>query len=140
MVRPEGAGHYQYLLDYVEKYGNPRIPDDYITEDGFKLDVWTSSQRVKYKRGLLSSEEVIKLEAIAGWFWDDLAERWNKGFEQLKAYVAKNGNCFIPYKYATEDGYKLGVWVHSQRSRKDKHSQERLDLLESIDGWIWGVK
>lgn len=131
---------FKYLLDYVEKHGSASIPNAFVTDDGFKLEVWASSQKVKFKRGKLSSIEIAKLETVNGWVWDSLADRWLYGFERLKEYVSINGHALVPIKYETDDGYKLGVWVSSQRNKKNKHIQERYDLLESVQGWVWSVK
>lgn len=131
---------FTYLSQFITRYGNATVPTDYQSEDGFKLEVWVSSQKVKYKRGKLSPVEIAKLEAIDGWVWDSLADRWNYGFDKLKEYVNENGHALVPYKYITRDGYKLGVWVGSQRSRKDKHTQERRELLESLGSWTWAAR
>ena len=38
------------------------------------------------------------------------------------------------------EGYNLGAWVSSQRSRKEKTSTERIKLLESLPEWTWEVR
>ena len=39
-------------------------------EDGFKLGVWVSDQRKRYKAAKLDPERQRKLEALPGWAWD----------------------------------------------------------------------
>jgi hypothetical protein len=48
---------------------------------------------------------------------------------------------YIHKSYITDCGVKLGNWVEKQRvyKRKDKLSQEQIDLLEKIPGWF-GIK
>jgi len=39
-----------------------------------------------------------------------------------------------------EGGFPLGVWVGSQRGKKDKLTQDRKVKLEALEGWVWEVK
>jgi hypothetical protein len=65
-----------------------------------------------------------------------MSEYWLDSFHQLKIYSAVNGTCQIP-KSATEDEKRLKSWVRIQQQNRDKLSDERLALLESLAGWQW---
>jgi len=41
--------------------------------------------------------------------------------------------------YITEDGIKVGSWTNNQRSNKKKNKldEEKIKLLEKLDGWFW---
>jgi len=41
--------------------------------------------------------------------------------------------------YITEYGVRLGVWCDRQRQNKKKNklSEEQIELLEKIPGWYW---
>ena len=57
------------LKDYIQEFGNAKVPADYITEDGHKLGTWVSNQRQSYKRGKLSPQRQQLLESLPGWAW-----------------------------------------------------------------------
>ena len=38
---------------------------------------------------------------------------------------------------SSKNNFKLGIWVASQRGRKDKLSDERFKRLELLKGWVW---
>ena len=42
----------------------------------------------------------------------------------------------VKQDFITEDGFPLGVWVHRQRRRKKKLSEEKIAQLDSL-GFIW---
>jgi len=68
--------------------------------------------------------------------WDRM---WNRRYEELKEYVAENGDSLVPWKYAKNES--LGVWVKRQRSHFNAEvalPDERTKKLDEI-GFIWDV-
>jgi hypothetical protein len=68
--------------------------------------------------------------------WDRM---WNRRYEELKEYVAENGDSLVPWKYAKNES--LGVWVKRQRSHFNAEvalPNERTKKLDEI-GFIWDV-
>jgi Helicase associated domain len=59
-----------------------------------------------------------------------------EGFEHLQAYVTEYGNCRVPQKYRSPDGYRLGGWVGEQRLKPDAISPECAARLNSL-GFDW---
>ena len=52
--------------------------------------------------------------------------------------LSKNmGIAELPRGYKTDDGYRLGLWVHNQRRTKDKMDPDRRQRLEALPGWSW---
>ena len=60
------------------------------------------------------------------------ATDWETGFSHLQKFVLKEGHARVPSKFKTEDGFKLGRWVITQRSNKAKLSQERESRLNDL--------
>ena len=125
------------LLNYVERHGHARVPDAY-TVDGFKLGQWIQDQRSFYARGTLEPDRQRRFENLPGWAWDRQAVKWGEGFSRLLKYVERHGDARVPFSY-TEDGYKLGGWVTTQRSFHSRGTLEddRAHRLEELPGWTW---
>jgi len=130
----EGFSH---LTKYVDQEGHARVPSSYETEGSYRLGQWVSNQRSN--RDKLASKQVSRLELLDGWVWDVLDASWENGFSYLTKYVDQEGHAKVPKSYSTEDGYKLGGWVSSQRSNRDKLNLERKSKLDLLDGWVWDI-
>ena len=123
---------------FVEEEGHARVPKSYKTKDGFKLGQWGRTQRSNKVK--LTPERKTRLELLDGWVWDVLHASWEEGFSYLTKYAEQEGHVKVSFSYETEDGFKLGNWVTTQRVNRDKLTPERESRLESLDGWIWGVR
>jgi hypothetical protein len=126
------------LRNYSEIHGNCLIKRGLKWNNGPDLGSWVSTQRAAKDR--LAASRIAKLEALRGWSWEPYPEYWEKGFQHLKVYVALHDNCLVPGILKLPDGYALGNWVDSQKSRKSGLSPERLAKLESLPGWTWRTK
>ena len=84
-----------------------------------------------------SNDRRNRLEAI-GFVWDTLFQQWEEGFTALKVYKEREGNCLVPQRFKTDDGYRLGQWVASQRKTKDEMSEDRRRRLDEI-GFVWNI-
>ena len=129
---------FEHLQEYVKKNKSARVPQTFITEDGFCLGTWVSNQRAN--KDSLSAERRNLLESSRkDWTWAVLTDRWSEGFEHLQEYVKKNKSAKPEAKFKTKDGFRLGNWVSVQRANKDSLSDERRNLLESCKGWSWDL-
>ena len=70
-----------------------------------------------------------------GFVWDIEVYYWEKNFEALVAYKAEFGDCLVPQKFIYQ-GLKLGIWVGTQRSKKETLSPERIQRLNDL-GFVW---
>jgi hypothetical protein len=127
------------LREYLEKQGSTQILSSFITNDGCKHGQWVITQQSQYKKGDLTRERQQALEALPGWVRDVPELRWLEWYARLKEYIEKQGSTQIPSSFITNDGYKLGQWVETQRKlyKSDGLLKERQILLELLPGWIW---
>mmetsp|Transcript_27298 Transcript_27298/g.40299 ORF Transcript_27298/g.40299 Transcript_27298/m.40299 type:complete len:600 (-) Transcript_27298:42-1841(-) len=135
--------HVQKLEEFKRKHGHCNVP--LKAHDG--LGPWVKRQRYQYKlyqkgeQANMTEDRIRILEDI-GFVWDLHETQWNKMFDELKAYKAKNGHCDVPISAPS-----LGTWVTYQRylyrllmeGKPSCLSIKRKDRLESID-FRWEVR
>ena len=67
---------------------------------------------------------------------EKLSCTWDQRFGALLAYKEDHGHCNVPHRFVTDDGQKLGSWVHTQRKAYSKDPKqfgaERIRKLEEI--------
>ena len=125
------------LKRFVEREGHASVPKPCV-EDGFRLGQWAQVQRRAHNRGKLEAERQSRLEALPGWMWDVLGAQWEEGFALLKRFVEREGHARVPGGHR-EEGFRLGVWVGSARTRRRRGTlePERQRRLEALPGWTW---
>ncbi len=62
----------RHLKQFTEKEGHALIPQNYRTENEFKLGNWVSDRRKDYKKGKLSKEKIKLLESVPSWQWSTM--------------------------------------------------------------------
>ena len=126
---------FRHLKEFSDRESHARVPNHSKSADGFNLGNWVANQRTNI--GILSTENKERLEALPGWSWDVLSDKWEEGFRHLKEYVDQEGDAKVPSNCEAVDGYQIGNWVAFQRVKKDKLSRELKAKLESLPGWNW---
>ncbi len=131
---------YGLTLKYKEEFGNPNAPKKYKTIEGYHLGSWHNNQRVNYRKEILSSEQIKRLEEI-GFTWEPQDELFERGFQETLNYKNNTGDPNVPVYYKTLDGYKLGSWqaTHRKNYRQGILSAERIKRLEEI-GFQWEIR
>ena len=123
---------FRKLSRFKVQEGHCSVPDKLKTEDRYHLGTWVSNQRSK--KDQLSSDCKERLDAL-GFVWDPLSQQWEEGFRKLQEFQKREGHCNVKQGHE-EDGFKLAVWIISQRTAKNKLPpayKERLDGL----GFVW---
>jgi hypothetical protein len=125
---------FSYLSKYKELNGHCLVPATYIVDE-FRLGGWVRIQRAK--KDQLSELRLLRLNKL-GFIWDPREDQWNKGFSALEKFFHREGVGHVPQKHI-EDGFKLGVWVSSQRQvfKDKKLSSEKIKKLQNLSGWSW---
>lgn len=132
---------YCSAVTYYKEHGDLFISSNYIDSLGYPLGKWIKKQRKDKKVGLLTIEQIEKLNNI-GMIWyscNTLTKiSWEKAYEYAKEYYLEYGDLLVKRNYITKDGYKLGRWINTQRTYKVKGalSNEKIKLLDSI-GMVW---
>ena len=75
----------------------------------------------------------LSLDQVRG---DLLLFSWENGFAALGQFADREGHANVPSSHL-EDGFRLGQWVISQRSRKDSSSLDQINRLEALPSWTW---
>lgn len=125
------------LQNYYEEFGDCVVPLGYRNKDHFLLGLWVGNQR-DYD-GVYPRDKYHRLAAL-GFIWNLREYQWERGFAELKAYKARQGDCLVPKKYIVDGDMDLGAWVTKQRA--DLHfnylPEDKLHRLNDI-GFSWAA-
>ena len=121
------------LKKFHKREGHCLVPNYHI-EDGLHLGAWVNKQRQRKKH--LTDEQIYRLGAI-DFSWNPYTENWEASFKALQEFQRKEGHCLVSSKLKL-GGINLGMWVNSQRQRKDKLTADQVKRLNAI-GFIWSV-
>jgi len=100
--------------------------------DGINLGSWVSKQR--FKEDSLTPDQLKRLNTL-GFSWDPFAEQWEEGFVVLKKFHEREGHCRVTQKHQ-EGRFKLGIWIGTQRAKKDRLSRKKIKRLNAL-GFVW---
>lgn len=125
--------YYELAKEYYETHGDLAVHAKYTTENGLNLGVWISSQRYAMKKGTLSQEQISLLDKI-GMSWHQFKNKWDLGYDYALQYYEEYGNIDVPLEYENFDGFRLGAWIASQRSkyRNSKLKPNQIKRLEDL--------
>jgi len=129
--------HLQALDGFAKREGHAAVPTGHL-ELGLPLGSWVIRNRAEYRQGKLADARAAQLEGFAGWLWDPLAEKWEAHYEELVAYVGREGHARVPMS-ETSAGMALGQWVVAQRQGQKKGGLDigRAERLAGLAGWAW---
>ena len=140
---PSGS-YWEEMLDELKEYkkahGDCNVPRSF--SENKQLFYWVKTQRTNYRMEILSDDRVKRLEDI-GFVWElrvaNKSLPWEEGFEALKEYKEKHGNCRVPESWI-ENNLKLGRWVERQREKyqSEKLSDDHIKRLEDV-GFTWYI-
>ena len=62
---------------------------------------------------------------------------FDKGYEEIKKYIANYGNSYVKEKHKTHDSFKLGQFC--KMIRNHNAFEEQRHKLSQLSGWVWEV-
>jgi hypothetical protein len=122
--------NYECALNFAKINKHLRVPRG-------KLNTWIKGQR--RRKEFLTEEQINLLEAIDCWSWDPIQDAWGKGISELRLYQKHKNHVYVPQRYTSKTGFKLGLWVHKcrQEYKSGKLKKTRIRDLETFPYWVW---
>lgn len=146
--KQEWTNCYILATAYYKHYGNLNISKHFKTTNGYESDVnglelgkWIFKQRELYQSGLLSMEQIEKLQQIQMNFGKVAPAEWKRMYDLAEAYYKHYGNLQVHRTFKTKNGIdfdnngsRLGLWINTQYTRQTNGSmtQEQYEKLFSI--------
>ena len=137
--------NFSNYLRYIANGGDPTCCDLNVEFDGFRIGQWVSTQRQSFSKGTISAERIKKLSNVDGWLWKT-PDAWESAFNSYLLFVKESDDPAlvkqsVPMTKVMFNGSPVGSWVNTQRTAyaNNNLSAERIELLESVDGWLWAI-
>ena len=128
--------HVLVLEKYVSTFSKlPKGKDHYCT---LSLGAWCSRQRGQYKNNRLTVDQISRLEAIPGWYWNKSMQINRTRLHALGVFVTAR-RC-LPNQHSTSSAERsLGLWCAAQRIkyRRGTLNAEVWNALTDVPGWFW---
>lgn len=137
------------ILAYSKEYGTTLIPQDFETDNGYRLGMRLGHVRCGDMLNNRADESDRRewLERLPEWTWDAQRDRrdaaWMRFKEEMQEYVDENGTSLIPQKFVTATGYRLGANLRNARQGQLLLNRPeevfRRKWLESLPDWTWKI-
>ena len=108
--------------------------------------VWASNLRARRQRLLkigtdLPADQLRAMEEIPGWQWDPPEAAFQAKFSILRDYLALTGKNVSDIRQRDHwNEHKIGTWINSWRTRRDKMTDQHRRALEDLPGWTWSAR
>lgn len=109
------------------------VPQAYEDTDGYPLGRWLTWQRHLHTKGTLDAVRVHALERL-GIIWDPRQQAFDRALAHAAAYATHNGHLAAPVE-EVHDGFSLGRWLATQRTRAESLTERRAAALTALDPW-----
>lgn len=102
------------LAAFRDAHGDREIPRNYITPTGGELGEWLRLNRIAYRKGGLTEEQIAAMTRLLINL-HNLRPTWERWLALLTAYHDQHGHTDIVNSYTTPEGHRLGVWLAQVR-------------------------
>lgn len=109
------------------------VPQAYEDTTGYPLGRWLTWQRHLHTAGTLDAARTQALERL-GIIWDPRQQAFDRGLAHAAAYAARHGHLAAPVD-EIHDGFSLGRWLATQRTRAETLTDQRATALTALDRW-----
>ncbi|MET8021738.1 DEAD/DEAH box helicase [Streptomyces decoyicus] len=109
------------------------VPQNYEDPTGYPLGRWLTWQRHLHTKGTLDAVRVRALERL-GIIWDPRQQAFDRALAHAAAYAACHGHLAAPVD-EIHDGFPLGRWLATQRTRAETLTDQRAAALTTLDHW-----
>ncbi|WP_416972124.1 Helicase associated domain protein [Streptomyces sp. 4F14] len=109
------------------------VPQTYEDPTGYPLGRWLTWQRHLHTKGTLDAVRVQALERL-GIIWDPRQQAFDRALAHAAAYAARYGHLAAPVD-EIHDGFALGRWLATQRTRAETLTAQRAAALTALDRW-----
>ncbi|WP_119581022.1 DEAD/DEAH box helicase [Streptomyces europaeiscabiei] len=109
------------------------VPQTYEDPSGYPLGRWLTWQRHLHTTGTLDPARGQALERLAI-IWNPRQQAFERGLAHATAYAASHGHLAAPVD-EIHDGFPLGRWLASQRTRARNLTPQRMSALTALDRW-----
>ena len=122
--------HFNELKEFKKQHGHCLVST--LSKTHATLGNWVRTQRQRRKRGILSEEQIRRLDRL-GFIWNPRQYQWEQMLTALIEYKRVQGHCRVPLSNPT-----LGNWVQTQRAfyKRGKLGEERIRRLKAL-GFQW---
>ena len=137
---------YPYALSYHRAYGNLRVDNGFIAEDGYPLGKWIKAMRaakVGTHKKPLTANQIRLLESL-GIFWSKNDELWENNYDVLRQYVMEHGDMNMPQDSQNSPGKKIQLWLNRnlallQEGKLPADKRKKLEQLgPAWSAWLAG--
>ncbi|MCX5602970.1 Helicase associated domain protein [Streptomyces phaeochromogenes] len=109
------------------------VPQTYEDPTGYPLGRWLTWQRHLHTKNTLDPTRVHALERL-GIIWDPRQQAFDRALAHAAAYAARHGHLAAPVD-EVHDGFPLGRWLATQRTRAETLTAQRATALTALDRW-----
>jgi superfamily II DNA or RNA helicase len=135
---------FSLIMEFSEEFGHAAVPTLPRHYRGRQLAGWVNKQRTRYNNGILDQEKIDRLETITGWTWAPKDDQYQRGFQALQQYAAREGTSRVAGHIEVFDGAKinLGSWATTRRRdyKRGWLTQTQIEGLEALPDWSWNPK
>ncbi|WP_225636725.1 DEAD/DEAH box helicase [Streptomyces solaniscabiei] len=118
-----------YARRYAAEHGH-LVPDMSEQIAGFPIGRWLRNLRVRADEGEVPAERIAQLAEIDPNWNPPWRTSWQRAYYQALAFQEEHGHLDVPASYRSPDGTELGTWLKTQRSGRDKLTEQQVKLLE----------
>jgi hypothetical protein len=131
--KERAEGHIEALREFVRREGHAHVPASHV-EGHLALGTWVG--HVRSGAVELSYEHKQALDELS-FSWNIRDSDFDSRLSWLETFVLREGHARVPYGHV-EQGFNLGAWVVSVRSRRNTLSRSRMERLDAV-GFVWDV-